>query len=102
MNIRQMVEVDAVDDEAPTEMTKRREIIKSAVDAAANGAMESIRAWRTEVDELEALVIQSGARSIESLNTHVSICEGAQIEVSRLSAVVAEMRKKIGDGESDV
>jgi hypothetical protein len=81
------------DDEAPTELNKRREMIKSAVEAAANGVMSDIKALRTQLDELETLVIQSADRNIESLNAHVGICEAAQIEVNRVSSVVAEMRK---------
>jgi hypothetical protein len=80
-------------DEPPTELSKRREMIKEAVNAAANGVMEDIKALRAQLDELETLVIQSGERNIESLNTHVGICEAAQIEVNRLSGVVAEMRR---------
>jgi len=81
------------DDEPPTELNKRREMIKSAVNAAANGVMEDIKALRTQLDDLETLVIQSADRNIESLNAHVGICEAAQIEVNRVSGVVAEMRR---------
>jgi hypothetical protein len=80
-------------DEPPTELDKRREMIKHAVESAANGVMEDITALRTQLDELETLVIQSGERNIASLNTHVGICEAAQIEVNRVKGVVAEMRK---------
>jgi hypothetical protein len=91
MNVHQTVEVAA--DEPPTELNKRREMIKSAVEAAANGVMTDIKALRAQIDELETLVIQSAQRNIESLNAHVGICEAAQIEVHRLSGVVSEMRK---------
>lgn len=80
-------------EEAPTELDQRREAIKSAVEAASNGVMEDIKRLRAQLDELANLVIQNSARNIESLNTHVGICESAQIEVNRLSGVVAEMRK---------
>jgi hypothetical protein len=104
MNVHSVTEVD----EPPTELNKpritkdaveaatlnkRRSMIKDAVEAAANGVMADIKALRDQLDELEMLVIQSAERNIESLNTHVGICEAAQIEVNRLSGVVAEMRK---------
>lgn len=87
------IQIAPADDEAPTELNKRREMIKHAVEAAANGVMEDITSLRKQLDELETLVIQSAERNIESLNTHVGICEAAQIEVNRVSGVVAEMRK---------
>lgn len=87
------IQIAPADDEPPTELNKRREMIKSAVEAAANGVMEDIKALRTQLDDLETLVLQSAERNIESLNTHVGICEAAQIEVNRVSGVVAEMRK---------
>jgi hypothetical protein len=79
--------------EPPTEMAKRREMIKTAVDAAANGVMEDIKRLRGQLDDLENLVIQNAARVTDNLNTHVDICESAQIEVSRLAGIVTEMRK---------
>jgi hypothetical protein len=88
-------------DEPPTELNKRREMIKAAVNAAANGVMTDIKALRAQLDELETLVLQSAERNIESLNTHVGICESAQIEVNRLSGVVAEMRKTQIDNGSE-
>ena len=87
------IEITPVPDEAPAELVKRREMIKAAVEAAANGVMTDIKALRGQLDELETLVLQSAERNIESLNTHVGICEAAQIEVNRLSGVVADMRK---------
>jgi hypothetical protein len=87
-------------DEPPTDLDKR-ELIKSAVDAAANGVMETIKSLRLQLDELENLVIQNAARVTENLNTHVGICEAAQIEVNRLSGIVAEMRKTQIDGISE-
>jgi hypothetical protein len=87
------IEITPVLDETPTELNKRREMIKAAVEAAANGVMTDIKALRGQLDELETLVLQSAERNIESLNTHVGICEAAQIEVNRLSGVVADMRK---------
>jgi hypothetical protein len=89
MNVHSVAEVG----EQPTELDKRRETIKSAVDAAANGVMVDIRSLRAQLDELESLVLQNAARVTESLNTHVGICEAAQFEVNRLSGIVAEMRK---------
>jgi len=98
--VHQLVEV-AVADEPTTELRKRREMIKSAVEAAANGVMENIKALRKQLDELETLVIQNGDRVTDSLNTHVSICEAAQIEVNRLTGVVAEMRKSQIEDQHD-
>jgi len=91
----------ATDGEPPTELNKRRELIKTAVEAAANGVMTDIRALRAQLDELETLVLQSAERNIESLNTHVGICEAAQIEVSRLNGIVAELRKTQIDHASE-
>jgi hypothetical protein len=88
-----VTDVVVADDEPPTELNKRREMIRSAVEAAANGVMRDIKSLRAQLDELETLVIQSADRNIESLNAHVGICEAAQIEVNRVSGVVAEMRK---------
>jgi hypothetical protein len=79
-------------DEAPTELSKTRVMIKDAVDVAASGVIENIKKLRAEIDELESLVIQNGARVTENLNTHVTICEAAQIEVARLRGIVTEMR----------
>jgi hypothetical protein len=91
------------DDEPQTELMKRREMIKAAVDAAANGVMTDIMALRAQLDELETLVIQNAARTTDSLNTHVGICEAAQIEVKRLNGVVAEMRKgQFNGGQSSI
>jgi hypothetical protein len=55
--------------------------------------MEDIKSLRAQLDELETLVLQNAARVTENLNTHVGICEAAQIETSRLSGIVADMRK---------
>jgi hypothetical protein len=86
--------------ELPTELDKR-ELIKVAVDAAANGVMENIKSLRGQLDELESLVIQNAARVTENLNTHVGICEAAQIEVNRLSGIVADMRRSQIDNISE-
>lgn len=91
MNIVAIEEVTA-EDEPPTELTQRRVMIKEAVDAAANGVIADIKNLRLQLDDLENLVIQSAARVSDNLFTHVGICEAAQIEVHRLSGVVAGMR----------
>ena len=101
MTIQQQQLVVAIADEPLTELNKRREMIKHAVEAAANGVMEDITSLRKQLDELETLVIQSAERNIESLNTHVGICEAAQIEVSRLNGIVAELRKTQIDHASE-
>jgi hypothetical protein len=90
---QQPLTVTAIEDELPSELSRQRELIKSAVDVAASGVIDNIRRLRKEIDELENLVIQNGARVTENLNTHVGICEAAQIEVSRLRSIVTEMRK---------
>lgn len=99
MNVHQIVDVETPDEPA-TEATQRREMIRSAVEAAANGVMENIKALRAQLDELESLVLTNADRVTENLNTHVAICESAQMEVRRLSGIVAEMRK-IQIGVSD-
>lgn len=89
----------AASEEAATETSQRRDLIKTAVDAAANGVMENIKSLRGQLDELENLVLQNAARVSDNLNTHVSICESAQIEVKRLTGIVAGMRKtQVDDG----
>jgi hypothetical protein len=85
----------------PADLNKQREMIKSAVNVAANGVLETIKLLRAEIDDLERLVLQNGARVTEDLNTHVSICENAQKEVDRLHGVVAGMRKSQIDGQDE-
>jgi hypothetical protein len=79
--------------EPPTELQMRREKIRAAVEAASDGVIADIKGLRKQLDELETLVLQNSARVTDNLNTHVDICEAAQIETNRLSGIVAKMRK---------
>jgi hypothetical protein len=78
----------------PIEQAQQEGLIDKAVNVASSGVVEDLKSLRAEMDELEGLVMQTGARARESLNAHIAICNAAQIEVARVRSIVADLRKQ--------